>query len=185
MHDNSPAQFGTNSNSWPVWVGLCSSFHDRASLSFGLRPHPHWKQHTRHDAQLNKMEPNPNCVAQHVVCTGLLPQQDLRLLTCFASRVASSVDGASLFSTKDGLPKTFHSLLATWPDPELTRISLRGQVTGEDHCSHLNVGDFPEISNFWVFVRVLEWIWICFVVWMGPKWQIRLATHSGVGNTRQ
>ena len=52
---------------------------------------------------LEPSTPGPICVhdvalpvAWRAVCTGLLLQQDLRLLICFASRVTSSVDGASL-----------------------------------------------------------------------------------------
>ena len=76
----------------------------KASDVFLLRkncgPHPHWKQHGSCNAQCNKMEPGPDC-APHMLlsvqCVQDLLQKDLRILICFASRVASSVDEAVTF----------------------------------------------------------------------------------------
>ena len=56
------------------------------------RPHPHWKQHPSRDAWCKKMEPGSNCA--HHMLLSMQCVQDCCVLICFASRVASSVDGA-------------------------------------------------------------------------------------------
>ena len=62
-----------------------------ANVSFAtFKPHPHWEA-TR-DAEEIYLSHFIACC----LCTGLLLQQDLRILICFASCVASSVDEASV-----------------------------------------------------------------------------------------
>ncbi len=100
---NEPQDQG-NKEGWSTMTRPTRPRPHRPTEQCGLRHHPHWKQHV---TRTNRS--GPICshdiaspVVKRAVWTILLLQLDFRVLICFASCVASGVDGAKIgFLTHD------------------------------------------------------------------------------------